>query len=218
MDNGENKMIKKAFKDKTYRIINIDDKVYFGKDSFKNRTSSYIINMFGGEYFEDKTVLDLGCASGAILFDIREKIKKGIGVDVDSKKLNIGKSIAEENNIDNISFFEERLEEFVHNTMAVPDCIFLLNILHHVQDPYGILNMVSELSNDMVCVEAPETGFYRAYARDTGKEAKSEPLNIQDIISFFVERDYILLKKQESDNQESFIGPKRFVCLFKKKR
>jgi hypothetical protein len=152
------------------------------------------------------------------LFDIREKIKKGIGVDVDSKKLNIGKSIAEENNIDNISFFEERLEEFVHNTMAVPDCIFLLNILHHVQDPYGILNMVSELSNDMVCVEAPETGFYRAYARDIGKEAKSEPLNIQDIISFFVERDYILLKKQESDNQESFIGPKRFVCLFKKKR
>jgi len=84
-------MNKKTFKDKTYRSINIDGLIYEGKDSIKNRTSKYIIDYMGGEdYFKNKKVLDLACASGAILFEIRNQISKGVGVDVDHKKLDIG--------------------------------------------------------------------------------------------------------------------------------
>jgi len=211
-------MIKKIFKDKTYRVINIDDKIYFGKDSFKNRTSSYIIDAFDEDFFKNKKVLDLGCASGAVLFEIKDSIKIGVGVDVDLKKLNIGKQIAKDHKIENITFSEDRLERFLYKTSEFFDCIFLLNILHHVQNPYGILNIVAEISDDLICIEAPEKGFYDAYKRDLGKEIKFNKLDLQDIISFLEERNYSLLRSQKSENQESFDGADRSVCVFKKKR
>jgi len=94
----------------------------------------------------------------------------------------------------------------------------LLNILHHVQSPYGILNVIAELSDDMICIEAPEKGFYDAYDRDVGKDINFDKLDVQDIVDFLKERNYDLLKKQESENQDSFQGSKRCVCLFKKRK
>ena len=218
MDSGENSMSKITFEDKTYRVIDIDGVVYDGKDSAKNRTSDYIINTFGKDYFDNKRVLDLACASGAILFEIRNRIKKGVGVDVDSKKLNIGKLIAHDNDISNIIFHEERLEEFINKIDESYDCVFLLNILHHIQDPYGVLNIVAEITEDIICIEAPAKGFYRAYARDVKKDLNFNKLNIEDITNFLTERNYTLIKKSESENQESFIGPTRYICIYKKKR
>ena len=211
-------MTNRLFKDKTYRIINIDGKVYSGKDAFKNRTCEYIIEMFDEDYFNNKTVLDLGCASGAVLFDIKNKIKKGIGVDIDPKKLNIGKFICDEHKIKNIFFHEQRFEKFINQTEETYDCIFLLNVLHHVQSPYKILNIAAEISDDLICIEAPKIGFYDPYDRDFGKKIEYDKLNIEDIISFLQERNYDLLIKQESENQENFIGDsKRFVCFLRKK-
>tara|TARA_R100000808_G_C2155395_1_gene167787 strand:+ start:13232 stop:14374 length:1143 start_codon:yes stop_codon:yes gene_type:complete len=208
-----------AYPQKTYRHIQIGDRVYMGKDGDKNRTPNYIIDMFGGDYFNNKSVLDLGTAAGAILFNIQDKILKGTAVDIDDKKLNIGIDIAEKNNIDNINFILSKLEPFLSETKESYDCIFLLNILHHVQTPYKILDLVAELSNDMICIEAPLFGFYDAYERDIGKEVKFEGnLNLQDIISFLRERNYDLLIKQASDNQESFMGPERYVCIFQKRK
>lgn len=208
----------KTFEDKTYRIININNKIYSGKDGFKNRTSGYIIDKFPEDYFKGKRILDLGCASGAILFDVRDHIKKGIGVDVDYKKLNIGKQITKENKIKNIFFYEDRLERFLNKTEESYDCIFLLNILHHIQSPYNMLNLVAELSEDLICIEAPKEGFYNAYNRDLGKEVNFDKLDLQDIIDFMHERNFILLKNIESENQENFMGDTRHVCIFKKKQ
>ena len=87
-----------------------------------------------------------------------------------------------------------------------------------MQAPYGILNMVAEISDDTICIEVPEKGFYDAYNRDVGKEVNFDKLDMQDMIDFLKERNYDLLKKQESENQDSFIGPKRYVCVFKKRK
>jgi len=115
-------MTTETFKDKTYRLININDNFYCGKDSFKNRTSDYIINAFDENYFDNKIILDLGCASGAILFEVTNKVKKGVGIDVDSKKLNIGRHIIRENEIQNISLHEARIENFIHKTEESYSC------------------------------------------------------------------------------------------------
>ena len=211
-------MSKTTFKDKTYRLIDIDGAKYDGKDSAKERTSDYVINAFDKNYFDDKRVLDLACASGAILFEIRNKIKKGVGVDVDPKKLNIGKLIAHDNEISNVVFHEERLENFINTIDESFDCVLLLNILHHIQDPYGALNIVAEIAEDTICVEAPEKGFYRPYKRDLDKIPNFTKVDVDDITKFLLERNYELVTKNQSENQESFVGPTRYVCIYKKKR
>ena len=210
-------MNKKTYKDKTYRVININNNTYSGKDGFKNRTSDYIIRNFPEGYFKQKRVLDLGCASGAVLFEIMESVSHGIGVDVDPKKLDIGKEIVKENDINNISLVEDRLENFIINSDSNFDCIFLLNILHHLPNPYDIIKLVSEISDDLICVELPIHGFYLPYERDAHKETNFEKLDMSDVIDAFEKLNYTLESKVESDNQESFIGPPRYICIFKKK-
>lgn len=204
------------FSDKTYRIIQIGNTVYKGKDSFKNRTSDYITGLLGPDYFNGKTVLDLGCASGAILFNIRDQIKLGVGIDIDSKKLSIGQHIINENNIDNIKLYQDRMEDVVGSLNRSFDCIFILNILHHTPDPYMILNLAAEFSDDMICIEAPLKGRYSPYPRDYAEPAPL-PLDVSDIKEYLIEKNYELLKEVESDNQKSFMGSTRCVLLFKKK-
>ncbi len=210
-------MSKKTFKDKTYRVININGKSYSGKDGFKNRSSDYVINEFDSDYFKGKTVLDLGCASGAILFEILDDIKKGVGVDIDDKKLDIGKFIIQENNIENITLISERLETFMERSEEKFDCVFLLNILHHLYNPYEVLQLTSKMSNDKICIEAPVKGFYLPYARDMHLDQNYEKLDIEDIVQSLDNAGYSLSKRVMSQNQENFIGPDRCVCLFQKR-
>lgn len=208
-----------SYADKTYRHIEIDGKNYSGKDGFKNRKPNYIIEKFEENYFNNKTVLDLACASGSILFNIKDKVKKGVGVDVDHQKLDIGIDIAKKHKVNNLEFHLSKLEPFIDNTKENFDTIFLLNILHHVQEPYKILDIVSEISNDTICIEAPYTGYYSAYKRDLDKEVKFEGrLDLQNIIDYLEKRNFTLLVNEKSENQESFQGPIRHVCIFKKKQ
>ena len=208
----------KVYKDKTYRLIEVGGKTYSGKDSYKKRTSDYILGMFESEYFKGKRVLDLACASGAILFAIHEQVKKAVGVEVDSKKLNIGKDIAKENNISNINLIENKLEPYLKSAEEDFDCIFLLNILHHLQEPYLVLDLVCELSKDKICLELPIEGFYDAYKRDEALPPPEENPSAKNIIEYLEDRNYTLLYAKKSENQENFIGPERWVYLLQKKK
>ena len=212
-------MNKETFKNKTYRLINVDNVRYEGKDGFKKRTSDYIIDMFEEEYFKDKTVLDLACASGAILFHVKDQIKYGSGVDVDSKKLNIGKQIKERHKVENLNFTEDRCESYIAKTNQEYDCIFMLNIIHHLPDPHYVLNKVAELSRDLICIEAPFEGFYLPYERDEERETTfNSPLSINHINQFLYSRNYEVINIKKSENQENFIGPDRFVYIYKKRK
>tara|TARA_Y100001973_G_C5169580_1_gene318221 strand:+ start:342 stop:1577 length:1236 start_codon:yes stop_codon:yes gene_type:complete len=212
-------MNKETFKNKTYRLINVDNVRYEGKDGFKKRTSDYIIDMFEEEYFKDKTILDLACASGAILFHVKDQIKYGSGVDVDNKKLNIGKQIKERHKVENLNFTEDRCESYIAKTNQEYDCIFMLNIIHHLPDPHYVLNKVAELSRDLICIEAPFEGFYLPYERDKKKETTfNSPWSMNHINQFLHSRNYEVVNIKKSENQENFIGPDRFVCIYKKRK
>lgn len=210
--------MRKELEAKSYRKIQIGECEYVGRDGWKNRLPDYIVKDFPDRYFLNKRVLDLGCASGAILFLLAQKgIKWGVGVEVDDRKLKIGLEVKKNHgfdqilflNIDILSYFKDNLEHF--------DCIFVLNILHHFPDPLTVLNFIIGLSDDMVCMELPNKAWYKAYHQDKEKKVHfRHALGPEDIINYMAKVDFSCMSVRDSENQESFRGGGRKVYLFKK--
>jgi len=55
--------------------------------------------------FTNKSVLDIGCNAGGILFDLQDKIKYGLGVDYDYKIINFANKVARTENYKNLDFY-----------------------------------------------------------------------------------------------------------------
>jgi len=205
----------KKYKGKTYRIIELYGNVYSGKDGHKKRQSDYVFNGFPQNYFKGKDVLDIGCAAGAILFEAYKKgIHEGIGVDIDSSKMNIGVEIAKKHNIDNISFFNT---DFFDDNDKIFDCVFILNLLHHLPDPYMILDFACKFSKEFICVETPIDAMYVPYNRD--KKAVTvfkSSLTADNFENYIVDKEFKCVYKKESSNQKSFKGGIRCVYIFKR--
>jgi SAM-dependent methyltransferase len=61
--------------------------------------------------FEGKTVLDIGCNQGGMLFSISGKIAHGVGIDYDSRLVNAANKIRSYANISNVDFYVFNLED-----------------------------------------------------------------------------------------------------------
>lgn len=61
--------------------------------------------------FEGKTVLDIGCNQGGMLFSISGKIAHGVGIDYDSRLINAANKIRSYTKISNIDFYVFNLED-----------------------------------------------------------------------------------------------------------
>jgi len=208
----------KQYKDKTYRIIKINDNVYSGKDREKKRTPGYIFNGFPHGYLKDKSILDLGCASGAILFEaMKYEIAEGFGVEIDPVKLNIGKEICKIEKMNKLSLFNCDILNYLEKCGRQFNCIFILNILHHLPFPFLVLDYIMDLSTDYICIETPMKAAYMPYPRDKKMEKQfNKPLSIEALSDYLLCSNWKLAYKNESENQSSFKGGDRCVILFKK--
>ena len=205
----------KIYKGKTYRIIELDGNIYFGRDGHKKRQSNYIFNGFPQNYFKGSDILDIGCASGAILFEAYKKgMNEGVGVDIDHSKMDIGIDIAKKHDINNVKFFN--INFFDDNDKSF-DCVFILNLLHHLPDPYKILDFACKFSKEFICVEMPIDAMYVPYTRDkkTNTIFKS-PLSANDFENYIIDKDFKCVYKRESNNQKNFKGVTRYVYIFGK--
>ncbi len=61
--------------------------------------------------FEGKTVLDIGCNQGGMLFSISGKIAHGVGIDYDSRLVNAANKIRSYTKISNVDFYVFNLED-----------------------------------------------------------------------------------------------------------
>ncbi|MBI9049572.1 MAG: class I SAM-dependent methyltransferase [Anaerolineaceae bacterium] len=97
------------------------------------------------KYLNDASiVLDYGCATGSIVFELADTVKEVHGVDISSNMIEIAKTKAAERNSNNAIFtqgtiFDERLqpESF--------DLILALSILHLVEDAPQVLERIGQL-------------------------------------------------------------------------
>lgn len=105
----------------------------FGNSKFKglrnslNRIKQIPIN------FKNKTILDLGCNAGGMLFPIAKTIKYGFGYDFDEDAISLANKIKKDNNINNLDFY---VMDFEKDELKFPktDIVFMLSIANWVSN------------------------------------------------------------------------------------
>ena len=106
--------------------------------------------------FNAKTVLDIGCNQGGILFALRDRISHGIGVDYDYKMINAAnrmKSLAETHNLHFYVFDVDRepldlLEDFLPGQRI--DIILLLSVCMWIANWREVIRWCAGMSDTML--------------------------------------------------------------------
>lgn len=100
-------------------------------------------------------VLDIGCGTGKILFDIKDSIKQGIGIDYSEHNLNLCRTQHPANNIiyEKSDFltadFNTLKQKYHYNT------VILSHVLEHIEDSIGFLQKINT-QKLLLCVPSQE--------------------------------------------------------------
>lgn len=90
---------------------------------------------------KDDKVLDIGCGNGALVYDIAEKAKLVVGIDIEEKNINKARSKYNKSNIKYIvgnATKDLNTEKF--------DVIILSNVLEHIDDRVGFMKNIKGLA------------------------------------------------------------------------
>ena len=154
---------------KLYREVIASGKRFLGSRDKRIRGVHYILDMFSPRGLAKKTVLDIGCAGGAICFAVADRAKQVTGIDVSPERINAARVIKEEIGIKNVFFAVANVNKWI---LKDYDCIFLLNVLHHEKNPEILLSRCTCFANEYLCIEHPKKGYFSsnsAYAESDKK-------------------------------------------------
>lgn len=100
------------------------------------------------------TVLDFGCATGAVTNEIAIYVKKIVGIDISSEMIGIANRKAIELKIDNIEYQQSTIFNDAINIESF-DAVLALNILHFFKDTRKVLQRINELlkPNGIIIIE-----------------------------------------------------------------
>lgn len=92
--------------------------------------------------FTGKTVLDLGCNCGGMLFAISHQIAHGYGLEHSQKAIDAAQKIQQENNVTNLTFQTFDLKKYRGYAFPKTDVVFMLSIAQWVPEWMAILNVL----------------------------------------------------------------------------
>ena len=185
---------------------------------------------------EVKNILEVGCAFGILLNNLADRlhIKTRLGIDISGKNIEIAKYLYPD-----CSFFQGTIEEFVKaKHLEIKnnhfDLIILSDIIEHIPDDLGFLEMVRKISS-YVLLNLPLEKSFKTRNRQYGEQDPSGHLRCYDkelavrltglagfeviksftSIAFFDKGSYQIYKKNRSIRVRSKPLPQRiFWSLF----
>jgi len=130
-----------------YHTITIDDYVYEGQRKPAERLQDIPYD------FTNKSVLDIGCNQGGMLFELKDKISNGVGVDYDYRLINCANKIKSYQNLHHLNFFvhdvdKDPLENLnYYNNKEKYDIVFLLAVCNWIKNWKELVAWVYKNSN-----------------------------------------------------------------------
>jgi SAM-dependent methyltransferase len=106
--------------------------------------------------FSGKSVLDIGCNQGGMLFNIPLPIKWGVGLDYDVRMINLCNLQKSTNKVENLDFYVFDIDTDPHGLIfdylpeARVDVVFLLSVCMWVNKWRDIIDFCSRISTIMV--------------------------------------------------------------------
>lgn len=106
--------------------------------------------------FQGKTVLDIGCNQGGMLFELSAALKEGIGIDYDSRMVNATNRIKAVRGTDNVHFFVFDLEkeplDLIRDFLPQErvDIVFLLAVCAWLKNWRDVIYFATRISDSML--------------------------------------------------------------------
>ena len=125
-------------------------------ESISQRSSRKRIERFGIniDNIKGKTVLDLGCNCGAMLFQLSNYgIKAGLGIEYDADKVDIANEIARLSEISNLEFSQGDLDTMQPDKIGKFEVVLALAIEAHVNDREKLFDFISKVTKEVLYFE-----------------------------------------------------------------
>lgn len=133
-----------------YQSINIH-----GEELRGQRNPAYRIGRIPYD-FSGKTIIDVGCNQGGMLFALADKIRWGVGVDYDYRMINVSNRIAAELNKPLLKFYVFNLEQEPLGLILdlLPDkkvdVVFLLSVCAWLRNWKEVIDFMASISETML--------------------------------------------------------------------
>ena len=133
-----------------YHTIEIDGEVFEGQRKPAERLAQIDYDFAG------KTVLDIGCNQGGIVFETARVARWAVGIDYDSRMINVCNLIRRQLKRDNTDFYVFDLDrdpfslivDFLPETRV--NCIFLLSVCKWIDRWQELITFCAQISDCMV--------------------------------------------------------------------
>lgn len=107
------------------------------------------------EKIKGKTVLDLGCNTGGLIFEIQKYMpKESIGIEYDLDKVRIANKIAAFSNLKNVKFYCKDIDKIADKQIRKFDVVFCLSVEAHVKDKNNLYHLLSKFTKEVLYFEA----------------------------------------------------------------
>ena len=106
--------------------------------------------------FSGKTVLDIGCNQGGMLFAVSELVRYGVGIDYDYRMINAANRVGAVNRVGNVHFYVFDLEkenlDLIDNFIAdaTVDIVFLLSVCMWIKNWRSVIDKSLLLSENLL--------------------------------------------------------------------
>lgn len=136
--------------DAGYHSFEINNYHFIGQRNPKLRFKDLPLSL------KDKSVLDIGCNQGGMLYSFADEIKYGIGIDYDPRMINAAnkiKSYANTNNIDYYVFDLEKenlgyIQDFLPDDRV--DVVLLLSVCMWIKNWKEVIDFSHRISGNMI--------------------------------------------------------------------
>ena len=108
-----------------------------------NKTIKKLLLDTIGDY-SDKSILDLGCGIGCFAFELSDKAKRVVGIDISSKVISYAK---ENNSRDNIEYFVHDITK-LDDIKESFDIVFSDMVFNYIEDYDKLLNSINHHLNE----------------------------------------------------------------------